>query len=148
MIENIASFFRPLMDAENERLSSAITSKIALVLEMFTAVLIFIAIVAGIISLFPELNRIIYSSHVTFDITVFLEKASIIIVAIEFFKMLCHPTSENVLETIIFLVARHMIINQTTPIEDFVSVIGIILLVVAKRFLRVAKHKKSFLGEE
>ncbi|MCR4746223.1 MAG: hypothetical protein K5894_13465, partial [Lachnospiraceae bacterium] len=68
--------------------------------------------------------------------------------AIEFFKMLCHPTSENVLETIIFLVARHMIINQTTPIEDFVSVIGIILLVVAKRFLRVSKHKKSFLGEE
>jgi hypothetical protein len=54
--------------------------------------------------------------------------------------MLCRPTSENVLETIIFLIARNMVINHGTPVENLISAITIIGLAGAKRILR---HNKK-----
>ena len=130
------------------KIASVVTSKIAEVLELVIAALVLITIIAGIASIFPEVRTILSSNHVAPDIIHFLEKASIIVVGIEFFKMLCHPTSENVLETIIFLVARHMIINERTPLEDLISVIAVILLVLAKRYLRVSKEKQKKLAEQ
>ena len=47
------------------------------------------------------------------------------------------------MEVLIFLVARHMIIGDTTPFEDFVSVISIGLLCVVRRFLHIAKEKEK-----
>lgn len=58
-------------------------------------------------------------------------------------KMLCKPNSANVLETIIFLVARHMIIASATPLENLCSVVAIVLLILAKRYLSMMLKKEA-----
>ena len=77
----------------------------------------------------------------------YLEKIFTVVIGIEFLQMLCRPDSEYVLEILIFLVARHMIVEHTTPYEDFVSVISVILLCMVRRYLRIMKQQgnQSFL---
>ena len=45
------------------------------------------------------------------------------------------------MDVLIFLVARHMIVSETTPFEDFISVISIILLCVLRRYLHDTREK-------
>ena len=66
-----------------------------------------------------------------------------LVIGIEFLGMLCRPSSENVIEVLIFLVARHMIVGDTTPYQDFVSVISVALLCVVRRYLRVSGEKQK-----
>ncbi len=51
------------------------------------------------------------------------------------------------MEVLIFLVARHMIVSDTTPMEDFISVISIILLCVLRRYLHVTREKMKAEGK-
>lgn len=72
------------------------------------------------------------------DMTVFrhyLEKIFVLVIGIEFLEMLCHPNSDNVIQVLIFLVARHMIVGETTPYEDFVSVLSIAVLFVLRKYM-------------
>ena len=72
-----------------------------------------------------------------------------LVIGIEFLEMLCRPSSENVIEVLIFLVARHMIVGDTTPYQDFVSVISVALLCVVRRYLRITEEdrkEKKILG--
>ena len=76
----------------------------------------------------------------------YLENIFTLVIGMEFLQMLCKPNSDNVLETLIFLVARHMIIGETTSYQDFVSVISVALLCVLRRYLhnsREARAKKE-----
>ena len=54
---------------------------------------------------------------------------------IGFFKLLCKPGKETLLEVLMFVVARHMIIEETSTMENLTSIITIGLLFVIDRFL-------------
>ena len=71
----------------------------------------------------------------------YLDQIFVIVIGIEFLQMLCRPNSDNIMEVLIFLVARHMIVSETTPFEDFISVISIILLCVLRRYLHDTREK-------
>lgn len=139
---------------ELEKLRRAI-QKICVVLELVAAFLVLIAIVLSIISLVKDVDvfqRILADASEFKD---YLEQIFMLVIGIEFLGMLCRPNSENVIEVLIFLVARHMIVGNTTPLEDFVSVISIALLCVVRRYLRVTgekqkeeKNKKMESGED
>ena len=47
------------------------------------------------------------------------------------------------IEVLIFLVARHMIVGETTPYQDFVSVVSVALLCVVRRYLRINNEKRD-----
>ncbi len=66
-----------------------------------------------------------------------------IVIGIEFLQMLCRPNSDNVMEVLIFLVARHMILGDTTPVDDFVSVISVGILCALRRYLHVTRKKEE-----
>lgn len=125
-----------------EKKLQEIGTHLSIILELAVAVLVFAASIVSIIHLFPELYEFIGQKGTSVALIDFLEEVFVAVIGIEFLKMLCKPTSENVLETIIFLVARHMIINQTEPIDDLLSVIAIVLLVLVKRYLRHLSDKK------
>lgn len=113
------------------------------VLEMIAAGLMSIGILLALISVATNLS--VFRDLLN-DPTVFKEYLDTIftlVIGIEFLEMLCRPNSENVLEVLIFLVARHMIAGSTTPMEDFVSVISISLLCVLRRYLRAHKGDKK-----
>ena len=51
-----------------------------------------------------------------------------LVVGIEFIKMLLKPSAENVIEVLVFLIARHLIIGENTAVGILVSVICVVLL--------------------
>lgn len=116
-------------------------SKICELLELVVAFLVLVGIAFSICGLIKdfEIFREIFNNIDNFR--AYLDQIFNIVIGIEFLQMLCRPNSDNIMEVLIFLVARHMIVSVTTPMEDFISVISIILLCVLRRYLHVTREK-------
>ncbi len=67
-----------------------------------------------------------------------------ILIGIEFLKMLCQPSGDTVLEVLIFLVARHMIIEHTTVIENLITIISIGILFAIKKYISLPSEKENY----
>lgn len=111
-------------------------------LEMAVAIIVLVGIVMTIFSLLSDFEIFYAMLGDTTEFKPFLEDIFVIVIGIEFLQMLCRPNSDNVMEVLIFLVARHMIIGDTTPMEDFISVISVGLLCVLRRYLHATKEKE------
>lgn len=127
-----------------EKLIKAV-QKFCELIELIAAVLVSIGIILSIISLLKDFTIFQHLLEDTAAFREYLERIFIIVIGIEFVGMLCRPSSDNVLEVLIFLVAHHMIVGETSPYEDFVSVISISLLCLMRRYLR-NKEKGDELG--
>lgn len=116
---------------------------ICVVLEMIAALLVLIGILLSAFSIVRD-GSVFYSLMTEMSMFRFyLEEIFTIVIGIEFLMMLCRPNSDNILEALIFLVARHMIAGDTTPYEDFVSVISVCLLCVLRRYLKNTRKKEK-----
>lgn len=125
-----------------------IVQKICVLLELAAALLVLVAILlsfAGMVRDVTVYQRLLTD---TSEFRRYLEHILMIVIGIEFLGMLCRPNSENVIEVLIFLVARHMIVGDTTPYQDFVSVISIALLCVLRRYLRMTGEKQKEKNKE
>ena len=127
-------------EEKTEKIFQTIATKTSFYLEIIMAIFVLIGVVISIWYMIPQVGELMEAQGGTDVFMEYLEGIFTVVIGIEFLKMLCRPTSENVLETMIFLIARHMVINQATPMDDFISVITIILLAFAKRILR---HKRN-----
>ena len=58
-----------------------------------------------------------------------------VVIVIEFFKLLCTPGKDTLLEVLMFVVARHMIIEETSPMENLISILSIGVLFLIDLFL-------------
>jgi hypothetical protein len=67
-----------------------------------------------------------------------------ILIGIEFLKMLCQPSPDTVLEVLIFLVARHMILDHTTVIENLLTIISIGILFAIKKYISLPSGKENY----
>ena len=112
-------------------------------LELIVAVLVLIGILLSIFSLVgdPEVFHLLLTDTASFK--QYLDQIFMLVIGIEFLVMLCRPSSENVIDVIIFLVARHMIVIDTTPYQDFASVISVAVLCIVRRYLRVTKENQE-----
>jgi hypothetical protein len=114
--------------------------KICRILELVVAVFVLGGILIAILSLLKEDVHLI--QELLNDMSVFrhyLEQVFTIVIGIEFLEMLCHPNSDNVIQVLIFLVARHMIVETTTPFEDFISVVSVTILFLLRRYMHSSK---------
>ena len=109
------------------------------VLELAAAGLVIIGLILAVIGLITDgaLFRNVLAGEHAF--LVYLERVFAIVIGIEFLEMLCQPTPENVIQTLIFLVARHMIVGEATPLENFVSILSIVVLFALKRWLQASE---------
>ena len=62
-----------------------------------------------------------------------------IVIGIEFFKLLCKPRKDTMLEVLMFVIARHMIIEHTTAFENLLSIIAISILIIVDRYFLKSK---------
>ncbi len=109
--------------------------KIGEAMEIFMAIVVGLAIIVAVISLIPEGMEFWRNRADSRSFLVFLENIFMIVIGIEFFKMLCKPDAENTIEALIFLIARHMIIGDTKTWEDLISVVSIVLLFAFKKLM-------------
>ena len=114
------------------------------VMEFIVAALTFFAIILVTIRAVPLLVHV-FSTPGTDSLMTFLQEIFVVIIAIEFIKMLCKPSAGNVIEVLVFVVSRHMIISESTPLEDLLSIIGVAILLsmdfVMKYQIRKNKEK-------
>ena len=114
------------------------------VMELVVAIFVLIGVIMALVSLIPSVGEFWQHRQEADSLMHFLERVSAIVIGVEFMKMLCRPNADNVLETIIFLVARHMIIvTTTTPLDDLISTISIVLLCYMRRYLNVSKKREE-----
>ena len=120
-----------------------LTQKACKIMELIVAVFVMLGIILALFALLKDgvVFRELLENIDTFQH--YLDNIFLIVIGIEFLQMLFRPSSDNVIEVIIFLVARHMIVVDTTPYEDFVSVISIAVLCIVRQYLRKNEAKKE-----
>ena len=124
---------------------SKILLKLCDVFEFFIAVLVGIGLIVALISYIPGIALLFKETTETTQFLHFLEDVFNLVVGLEFMKMLCKPSSDNVIEVLIFLVSRHMIIADNNAMDIFLSVISIILLFITRRGLHMIKYSDIIL---
>lgn len=109
--------------------------RIIRVLEMLISVTIIIAIGISMVTLVFGLFGL-YQDPLRKDaFQSFLGTAFNILIGIEFLKMIFHNNLDTVVEVILFAIARQMIVEHTTVIENCVGVISIAILFVIRKYL-------------
>lgn len=103
--------------------------------EFLMGVVVVIAIIVGIIGLIPDFLIFWENRSVEGAFMEFLEPVSLLVIGIEFAKMLCKPTSANIIEVLIFVISRQMIIDHQGPSEMLISVVTICLLFLFRRIM-------------
>lgn len=112
-------------------------------LELIAAGLMSVGILLSIFSIISDAGIFKALLSDPMEFCHYLEQIFMLIIGVEFLEMLCRPNSENVIEVLIFLVARHMIVGDTNPYQDFVSVISVSLLCIIRRYLRKDKERSE-----
>lgn len=111
------------------------------VLELLVAVAVGVGLIVSLILYIPEGVALLTKSGDTSTFLLFLEDMFSVVVGIEFIKMLCKPSAENVIEVLVFLVARHMIIGSNSALDILLSVVSVALLYGVRLVLRREKAK-------
>ena len=78
---------------------------------------------------------------------IFLHDVFNFVVGIEFTKMLLKPSVDNVIEVLVFLVTRHMIIDNEGPWSILVSVLCILLLYSFHFLVHYLRRKNSYFSD-
>lgn len=73
----------------------------------------------------------------------FLEGSLTLAIAIEFVKMLCMHTPGTLIEVLLFAIARHMIVEHLTPLQNLVIVISIAVLFAVRRYLLTVHDQRG-----
>lgn len=82
----------------------------------------------------------------------FLELVLNLVIGVEFLKMLLRPSTDTILEVLMFVIARHMVVKTTTSFEDLLSVISVAVLLWIRKYsggsFGAMKKEQSSLEEE
>lgn len=109
--------------------------KVADMLEAVIGILLAVSIGILVVYLIGDIKSIIMNHS---DLEVFnnyLAAAFNLVIGIEFIKMLCKHTPETVIEVLLFAIARQLIVEHTTTMENLVGIISIGILFATRKYL-------------
>lgn len=131
--------------------------RVSILLEILVGVSIIIAIAASLIGLVwdIQLGGLVRQPD---SLQNYLKTAMTIVIGIEFVKMIFSHSIDAVVEVMLLAVARQMVIEHTSPLENLLAVASVALLFVVRKFLFVRQldeapsHPdsllRSFLGKK
>lgn len=118
------------------------------IMEILIAIIVGVSLVIATIRFMPEIGGYIEAGAGPEKFMLFLEEIFNLVVGIEFIKMMCKPSSDNIIEVLMFLVARHMILGGSTALDNFFSILGIAVLYIIKNFLHEKKNARAIAREQ
>lgn len=110
----------------------------ASVLEIVISALVLVAIVIAGVRTVGEVAGIAFSSNVADDFNTVLGHALNLVIGVEFIKMLAKHTPGSAIEVLVFAIARQMVVQHTTPMENLITIVTIGLLFFIRKFLFVS----------
>ena len=69
------------------------------------------------------------------EIEGFLEKVMMLAIGLEFVKMLCKHTPSTIIDVLLFAIARQMIVEHTTPLENLITIVALAALFATRKYL-------------
>lgn len=72
-----------------------------------------------------------------------LNAASFIIIGIEFIKMIATHTLDSVLDVMLLAIARQMIIEHTTPLENLLAALAVAVLFIVRKYLYISQIDRT-----
>ena len=117
--------------------------KAARTLELIIAAVILLVIVCGAVFLFWETGRILLFSPEDFSLGNFLSGTLLLIMGIEFVKMLALHTADAVVDVLLFTIVRQMIVNHTDAVETLLGVAAVAGIFAIKKFLQTKEEPPS-----
>lgn len=104
------------------------------ILEHIMALIVLIAIAVAVFSLWEPFRVLLENRFQNHAFLTFMAAVFDIVIGIEFFKLLCKPQKETMLEVLMFVIARHMIIEDTSALENLLSIVAISILIVVEQY--------------
>ncbi len=121
-----------------------IIQEVSDVLEFIIALSVTIALIIAAVRFIPiSFKEILTQGTNTEIFYTFVEDIFYLVIGIEFIKMLCQPDAHNVIEVLLFLIARHMIVGHNSAIDNLLSVISIAILFLLERYLKYGTLRTS-----
>ena len=109
--------------------------RIAQFLEILISVIVIVAIAVSLYAVLVELHVMANSPANVDMLTEFLATAFTVVIGIEFLKMLSRHNMSSVVEVLLFAIARQMVIEHTTAVENLIMVVSIGLLFIIRKYL-------------
>lgn len=123
-------------------------ARMASIIETVIALVVLLAIlVAGVRVLF-EVKDLVLAPDVDEAFTTFLRSAFNVVIGIEFVKMLAKHSPGSAIEVLLFAIARQMVVEHTSPVENLVSILAILLIFVIRKYLFVPAFGAHMPGED
>lgn len=123
-------------------------ARMASIIETVVALVVLLAIlVAGVRVLF-EVKDLVLASDVDEAFTTFLRSAFNVVIGIEFVKMLAKHSPGSAIEVLLFAIARQMVVEHTSPVENLVSILAILLIFMIRKYLFVPAFGAHMPGED
>ena len=104
----------------------------ASVIEIAISIIVLIAIVIAGIQVVREVFSLAGNPKAHEGFTVFLGHAFNLIIGVEFIKMLAKHTPGSAIEVLLFAIARQMVVEHTSPLENLIGIVTIALIAIRK----------------
>jgi len=107
------------------------------ILEILVSIIVIIAIIISFTSI-PEQMYILYENRGNREaLRIFLAYIFNIVICLEFLRMLSKHTFNSLIEVLIFAIARELIVEKTTTIENLVAIIGMAILFFIRKYMLI-----------
>ncbi len=113
------------------------------IFEILVSVIIAAVIMFMIYNLVASVISANVFSMTTSDFSAFLSSALSLVVGLEFVKLLCQNTPENLIEVLMLAIARQMIVEHLDTLQMLLGIVSIVGLLAAKKYLIGAAAKKD-----
>lgn len=106
-------------------------------IEIAISAVVLIAILIAGLQVVREMIGLVGDPKAHESFTLFLGHAFNLIIGVEFIKMLCRHTPGSAIEVLLFAIARQMVVEHTSPVENLVGIVTIALIFAIRKFLFV-----------
>ena len=113
------------------------------IFEIIISIIIAIVIVFMIINLISSVVSSNLLSMETSEFSEFLSSALTLVVGLEFVKLLCHNTPENLIEVLMLAISRQMVVEHLNTYQMLFGIISIAVLLAAKKYFVDSKTEKN-----
>ena len=103
--------------------------------EIFLTAVMLLVIITLIVPMLYNFIRIPLLDITSEQFTEFLGNALTLLIGVEFVKMLAKHTAENLLEVLMFAIARQMVVEHLNMVETLIGVIAIAVIFAIRKYL-------------
>lgn len=107
----------------------------AQLLEILVGAILAVAILISLFFVVLDLGSLIQNSADAGAFQDFLARAFNVIIGLEFLKMLCRHDMDSTVEVLLFAIARQMLVEHTSPLENLLMISAIAILFLIRKYL-------------